>query len=107
MKAIVRNLQVSPRKVRLVADSIRGMNAEKALRQLTLIEKHASEPLTKVIKSAVANSGKDARSLMIETLVVNEGISLKRFHQATRGRIEPFQKRRSHVSVILKEVTNG
>lgn len=106
MKAKALNIQVSPRKVRLVADSIRGVSVEKALRQLEMVHKHAAGPLTKLIKSALANavnSGKSAENLHIESLVVNEGITLKRYHEATHGRISPYAKRRSHILVTLKE----
>ena len=109
--AISKSVRISPRKVRLVADSIRNMPAKKALGVLGLIEKRGSYVLVKTLKSAIANAVNNAKlaeeSLIVYRLEINEGPFLKRFHASTRGRIHPYKKRSSHVRVVLKEAKNG
>ena len=105
MKAFARNLKISPRKVRLVADSIRGMDVEKALMQLYLTEKHASGPLVKLIKSAIANGvskGMASSNLKIDRLIVNEGVTIKRIRPGSRGHRSARSLRSTHVSIFLK-----
>lgn len=106
--ATSKSVRISPRKVRLVADSIRNMSAKKALGMLGLIEKRGSYILVKTLKSAIANAVNNAKlaeeNLIIHRLEVNEGSFLKRYHASTRGRIHPYKKRSSHIKVVLKEV---
>lgn len=106
-KATLSSVRISTRKVRLVADAIRNMPVKKALATLLLTEKRSSGVLAKLIKSAVANAVNNAKltedKLVIATLIVNEGAFLKRFKPSTRGRIHPFKKRSSHVTVVVKE----
>ena len=106
VSATTKGVRVSPRKVRLVADSVRNMTAKDAIEALTLIHKRGASVLLKTIQSAVANavnnSKLNADSLIIDVLEINEGPFLKRFHASTRGRVHPFKKRSSHITVILK-----
>ena len=106
--AIAKSVRVSPRKVRLVADSIRNVPAKKALQMLTLIEKRGAYVLTKALKSAIANAVNNAKmvedNLMIYRLEITEGPALKRFHASTRGRIHPYKKKSSHIRVVLKGI---
>ncbi|SRR5258706_10757654 len=105
--AFARSVRVSPRKVRLVADSIRNMPATKALSQLTLVEKRGSNILSSVLKSAIANAVNNKKllkdNLIISRLEVNQGSSLKRFHASTRGRVHPYKKKGTHIKVVLKD----
>lgn len=105
--ATAKSVRVSPRKVRLVADSIRNSSAKKALTQLTLVEKRGAYVLAKALKSAIANAVTNAKlaeeNLMIERLIVNQGPALKRYHASTRGRIHPYKKKSSHITIVLKE----
>lgn len=104
--AKLRHLRTSPRKVRLVADLIRGKHVEEALNILQFAGKGSSEPLAKLVKSAVANAdqkgGVDIDHLYIGTLQVDAGPTLKRFRPRAQGRATPILKRSSHVSIALE-----
>lgn len=104
MKAVLKNYRQSPRKVRLLADLVRGKQVSEALTQLQFIDKRAAEPFAKVIKSAVANAkqkGVATDTLLIEKVTVNEGMVLKRFMPRARGSASRINKRNSHITVEL------
>jgi len=105
--ARAKSVRMSPRKVRLVADTIRNIPVKKALQMLTVIEKRGAYALTKLLKSAVANAIHNAKliedNLIIHELTVTEGSALKRFHASTRGRVHPFKRKSSHIRLVLKE----
>jgi large subunit ribosomal protein L22 len=107
VRAIAKSVRISPRKMRLVADAIRNMPIEKAYRVLEVTEQKASGPIQKTLKSAVANAVTNAnlstKNLYISSIMVNEGQVLKRFRPSTRGRIHPYKKRGSHLTIVLKE----
>ncbi len=100
--AQLKNYRQAPRKVRLVADLVRGKSAERALSLLAMLPKRASLPMQKLIQSAVANA-KDvsAAELYISKIEVNGGIVFKRHMPRARGRAAEILKRTSHVSVSL------
>ena len=104
--AVSRSVQVSPRKVRLVADSIRKVSLAKAMDVLQLSDKRAAYVLLKTIKSAVVNATNNKKlreeDLIISGIDVLEGSALKRFHPSSRGRTHPFKKRTSQIKIILK-----
>lgn len=104
-QAIAKNLKMSPRKVRLVVDGVKTMPITSAIAALTITNKRASLPIKKAIESAVANAVNNGKvkkeDLFISGMFVNEGIAYKRYHYAARGRIRPYKKRTSHLSVIL------
>lgn len=104
-KAVGENIKVAPRKARLVADSVRGLSVAHALSQLSLLRKRAAVPLKKVLDSAVANAvhnGKEGKGdLVIKEIMINEGVSYKRYHYAARGRIRPYKKRTSNIRIIV------
>jgi large subunit ribosomal protein L22 len=106
--AEAKNIRKSPRKVRLVADGLRGQNPQAALEILKYTRKDAALPLSKVIQSAVANATNnlklDAKKLTIKEVMVNEGPVLKRFAARSRGMAHPILKRTSHIKVILEGV---
>ena len=99
-------LRISPRKVALVAQSIRGLSPQEALDKLQFITKSAAWPLMKVIKSAIANAQNNAKlqvaDLRIKSLEVLIGQSFKRWRPVSRGRAHPYKRRTSHVRVILE-----
>jgi large subunit ribosomal protein L22 len=104
MKAILKNYRQSPRKVRLIADLVRGKNAGDALTTLQFVDKRAAGPFTKVIESAIANAkdqGKNTEKLFIKTVAVNKAATLKRFRPRARGSASRINKRNSHISVEL------
>lgn len=103
MTAFLKSYRQSPRKVRVVADHIRGMNVERALTELPFIAKRSSAILKKLIESAVANSGKNIKDLIIKTITVNEGPTMKRSLPRARGMATRINKRTSHVSVTLAD----
>lgn len=108
--AKLNNVPTSPRKMRLVADLVRGEEVNKALDILKYSKKHASLSLAKVIRSAIANweaknpdksSELDNGNVIIKTLMVNEGRTLKRIRPCPQGRAGRIRKRSNHITVIL------
>lgn len=105
MKAVLKNYRQSPRKVRLLADLVRGKKVTDALRQLQFVDKRASAPFAKVLKSAVANAksqGRTEESLKIAKITVDKGLTYKRFMPRARGSASPINRRSSHITVELK-----
>ncbi len=106
-RAIAKNIKISPRKVRLVTDSIRELTVAKALTQLMVSPKRGAVPVKKTIESAMANAVNNNNAkkddLVIKTINVTEGIAYKRYHFAGRGRTRPYVKKTSHINVILED----
>ena len=100
--AKLKNYRQSPRKVRLVADLVRGLSAEHALALLATLPKRASEAMIKLIQSAVANAKMPAHDLIISTIQVNGGIVFKRAMPRARGRSAPIRKKTSVITLSLK-----
>lgn len=108
--AFTKSSQVSPRKVRLVADLIRRKSIDEALSTLSFLKKRGASPLEKTIRSAIANaiSRNAARSaLFIKNVEIMGGPAYKRYHFSTRGRTHPYKKRTSHVRIILSDEVNS
>ena len=104
MKAILKDYRQSPRKVRLLADLVRGKKVVDALATLRFIDKRASGPFAKVISSAVANAkstGVDETKLFIKAVAVDKGTVLKRSMPRARGSASRINKRNSHISIEL------
>ncbi|PIV10289.1 MAG: 50S ribosomal protein L22 [Candidatus Portnoybacteria bacterium CG03_land_8_20_14_0_80_41_10] len=103
--AKLRHLRISPRKVRLVTDLIRGLPVEEAERQLKFLTKRAARPVLKLLNSARANAQSNNKlvkeNLYIEKIVVEEGPILKRWRPRAMGRSAPIKKRTSHIVLIL------
>jgi len=93
----------SPRKVRLVADSIRGKKVGEARIILDLLNKRAADPIQKLLKSAVANAKglAEEESLFVKKIAVDKGPILYRRRFRARGRVMPIRKRTSHVVLEL------
>jgi large subunit ribosomal protein L22 len=98
------NYRQAPRKVRLVADLVRGKGAQHAINLLSVLPKRAGEPMSRLIKSAVANA-KDvpASDLYIASIQVNGGIVFKRMMPRARGRGAQILKRTSHITLALSK----
>lgn len=109
MKAFLKNYRQSPRKVRLIADLIRGKKVSRAITLLSNADKRASGSVRKLIESAVANaknaSGSEKENLIIKNIQVNEGFVFKRYRPRARGRSAPIRKKTSNVSVVLEKTT--
>lgn len=109
MQVIARtqSVRISPRKVRLVADAIKRMPVDEALRALSLTANRPAAVLEKTIKSALANAVHNAqleeKNMVIDRIEITESQALKRFHPSTRGRVHPYKKRGSHIRVTLSE----
>ena len=111
--AKLNNCPTSPRKMRLVADLVRGEKVEKALNILKFSQKEASRRLEKLVLSAVANwqaknedSDVEAASLFIKEIRVDSGTMLKRLRPAPQGRAHRIRKRSNHVTVVLGAINN-
>jgi large subunit ribosomal protein L22 len=100
-------LSVSAQKVRLVADLVRGKDANAALETLRFVPSHAAAPVLKLLKSAVANAeenfGVSRDDLYIATIFANEAPTRKWRRFGARGRFKPVLRRSSHVTIILRE----
>jgi large subunit ribosomal protein L22 len=112
VKASLQNHRASARKVRLVADQIRGRGVEDALAILELSGKRAARPMAKLVRSALANAeqknerekaGIDVDNLIVRSIAVNEGASAWRIRARAQGRAYWIQKRTSHITVVLGE----
>lgn len=107
-RAILRNCPSSPRKMRYVADMVRGMNAEKALFVLQHSAKYGAKPMEKLLRSAIDNWEKknegvriEDANLIVKTLFVDGGAMLKRWLPAPHGRAYKKRKRSNHVTMVV------
>lgn len=106
MKASLTNYRQSPRKVRLVANAVKGKSVAQAEVELSYMPKRAADPIKKLIKSAAANASKEGvavDSLVIKNIEVNQGLVMKRFMPRAMGSAKPIKKKMSHVAVVLAE----
>lgn len=106
MKAILKNYRQSPRKVRLVADLIKGKKVEDAKLELAFLAKRAGGPLEKLLDSAIANAKQNdgiSKNLIVKNIEVNKGIVLKRFMPRARGSASRINKRTSHIELTLEQ----
>ena len=100
----------SPRKVRVVANAIRGKSVEEAKNRLNFIVKKAVSPLHKLLNSAVANAknlGLDSKVLMVKSVTVDGGSILYRRRPAWHGMAHPIHKRTSHIKIVLSELKDS
>jgi large subunit ribosomal protein L22 len=106
-RAKARYVRVTPRKARRVVDLIRGLPAEEAQATLRFAPQSASDPVSKLLASAIANAGQaravDASSLVVSRAWVDEGPTLPRFRPRAQGRGYRIRKRTSHITVIVSD----
>lgn len=111
-KASARHVRVSPQKARRVVDLIRGKAATDAVTVLQFAAQAASEPVQKVLESAIANArvradkesvAFDERDLVITSAFVDEGPTMKRFRPRAQGRAGRINKRTSHITVVVSQ----
>ena len=114
-KASARHVRVSPQKARRVVDLIRGKVATDAVTTLQVAPQAASEPVQKVLESAIANArvkadresvAFDERNLVITAAFVDEGPTMKRFRPRAQGRAGRINKRTSHITVVVAQPEN-
>jgi len=107
-RASARFVRVTPQKARRVINLIRGMSAAEAQTLLRFAPQTASEPIGKVLDSAVANATNnynlDPRTLVISEAYVDEGPTMKRFRPRAQGRASQILKRTSHITVVVESV---
>jgi len=105
------NLRKSPRKIRLVASLIKGLDVGRAEQQLKFLVKGSAPHFEKLLKSAIANaennSGLDRDNLYIKDIIVDEGKKLKRWLPRAHGRASLLLKRTSHIEIVLDERVKG
>ncbi|MBN1186168.1 MAG: 50S ribosomal protein L22 [Bacteroidales bacterium] len=111
--AILRDCPTSPRKMRLIADMIRGVEVNKALDMLKYNPKEASRKVEKLLLSAIANwqaknegSRIEDAQLFVGEIFVDQGRTLKRFQPAPQGRAHRIRKRSNHVTIFLDDLNN-
>jgi large subunit ribosomal protein L22 len=108
--AKAKNIRMSPRKVRLVIDVIRGMDVARAQTQLRFLKKAAALPVLKLLNSAVANAEHNFRlrkeDLHVKTITADGGPVIKRWTPKAFGRAAPIRKRTSHITLVLDERKN-
>ncbi len=111
VKAVAKHIPISPRKMRLVVDVVRGMSAAQALDTLRFMPHGAAEPIYKLIQSAVANAeenyGLEVDELQVHRIFADDGPRRRKAPYggrfAGRGRFRPIMRRSSHVTVVLAE----
>ena len=107
-RAVARHVRISPTKARRVVNLVRGLPAKDALTVLQFATQSASEPVYKVLASAVANAENNERldpdSLLVAEAYVDEGPTLKRFRPRAQGRAYRIRKRTCHITIVLESV---
>ncbi len=107
VRAVARNIRMSPQKVRLVLDTIKGKPVGEALAMLRFMPQKATTPVAKALKSASANAennfNMDPDDLVVLRVSADEGRTLKRYRPRARGRVNQILKRSSHVTVVVSE----
>ena len=106
-KAIARHIRIAPRKIRIVADLVRGKNIGEAFAILKFTQKVGADVVEKVMRSAIANAehnfDMNVDNLYVSEIFVDQGPTLKRIHPRSRGQAFKILKRTSHVTVVVKE----
>jgi large subunit ribosomal protein L22 len=107
-RATAKFIKVSPQKARLVVDLIRGKNAGEALNVLRFTKKRVTDQVEKVLLSAIANAEQKSDTVDVDRLVVtsayvNEGPRMKRIRPAPMGRAYRYQRRMSHITIVVEE----
>lgn len=105
MKSSLKNYRQSPRKVRLVADTVRGKKVPQALMELKFLPKRAAQQIAKLVTSAAANAENNFKvnqdDLVVKDISVDKGITLKRFRPRARGTAKRINKRTSNITLSL------
>ena len=106
MKAYWKNIRISPKKLRVIAEIIRGQDATEALNFLKFAPKKWADLLYKILASAIANAenndNQKVDTLFISSLIINKGIVYKRWNAVSRGRSHPILKRTSNIKLELQ-----
>jgi large subunit ribosomal protein L22 len=107
VRAVAKDIPISPRKVRLVVDAVRGRKVDEALNMLRFMPQNAAKDVYKVVKSAAANAENnynlDADTLWIQRIYADDGRTLKRLWRRNMGRANRVLKRSSHITVVVED----
>lgn len=107
VKAVTRYVRISPQKLRLPVDKVKGMNAGDALNILKFMPVKAAGIIAKTLQSAISNAEHnnefDVDNLLVKNIIVDQGPSMKRFRARARGRAARILKRSSHITVIVED----
>ncbi|TET18000.1 MAG: 50S ribosomal protein L22 [Dehalococcoidia bacterium] len=106
VRAVAKDIGISPRKVRLLVDMVRGKRVDEALTMLKFTASPTARVVAKVVRSAAANAENNFQmspDLKIVSIFVDEARTLKRFRPRARGRASPILKRSSHITVVVAE----
>jgi large subunit ribosomal protein L22 len=107
IRAQAKNIGVSPQKVRLVIDMVRGKDVQEAIEILRYVNKRSAQPISKLLYSAMSNAeenfGISRNDLYIHTIYADVGPTRKWRRFGARGRFKPWLRRSSHISVVLRE----
>ena len=107
VRATAKYIRISPRKVRLVVDAVRGKRVSDALAALRFMPQKSAREVYKVIRSAAANAennyGLDPDDLYVRRIYADEGPTLKRYRPRAYGRVSPLLKRSSHITAVVSE----
>ena len=107
IRASVRFVSMSPQKVRLVIDMVRGLDANSAMDVLKFTQNAAAKPVQKLLRSAIANAeenfGLNRDDLVVHTIVADTGPVRKWRRFGARGRFKPLKRRYSHITIVLRE----
>lgn len=107
VRAVAKDIPISPRKVRLVVDAVRGHKVDEALTMLRFMPQNAARDVYKVVKSAAANAENnfdlDANTLWIHRIYADDGRTLKRLWRRNMGRANRILKRSCHITVIVQD----
>ena len=107
-RAVLRTVRISPQKLNLVAQSIRGLSAEKAVNELRFSQKRIAKDVRKCVMSAVANAennhGLDVNDLIVAEAWVGKNLVMKRFMARGRGRSARVEKPFSHLTIVVRQV---
>jgi len=111
VRAKARYVRTAPRKVRIVADQIRGLDVEAAIALLSFSPRGASEPVLKLLRSAAANAENnfdlDPEEMRISSISVDEGPTMRRYRPRARGRATRIEKRSSHINIALTPIPDA
>jgi len=106
VRAVAKNIRVSPRKLRPLVNVVRGKTVDEALTILKFASKPRARVVAKVVKSAAANAENNFQmspNLRIVRIFVDESVTMKRHYPRARGRVSPILKRASHITVVVAE----
>jgi large subunit ribosomal protein L22 len=107
VKAVARNLRISPRKVRLILDELKGKTIDEAIATLQFMPSPHAREIARVVHSAASNAENNhalsSRDLYVKHAYADEGLKLKRYKARSRGRVAPRLRRFSHVTIVVEE----